>query len=255
MRSSFRSHIYRQFFLLNLLITVVLFGMVELIYEDIELNMITLEMKNEQAHHFEMLGDKAEIWRTSTTISAYVPASLETFPQLPEVFQGLEVPFWDDIVLGEKEYMIEITELPQGELYIARDIALFEQREDVFEAGMYVIGGMFVLLNFVLAVFSARRIVRPLSELTQDIHRITPETRSARVPWTTRSSSCASTCARIGRPAEPLGSPSSEQRTTPPTTMAQAWWFAPGNSRRRASRSISATTIARGRPSVPSRST
>lgn len=181
MRTSFKYHIYRQFFIFSLLIVITLLGLVELIYDDLEQQIVALEMKNEQTHYLAIVGDVPKIWQTATTLSSFVPAHMENFSGLPRLFQGLPVPFSGGITSSDKEYWVEINRLPTGVLYVARDTTLIEQRETVFRFWLIAVGCIFVVISFVLALLSARRIGKPLSDLAQEIGRIDPQHRAMRI--------------------------------------------------------------------------
>lgn len=181
MRPSIKHHIFRQFFILSVLTVVTLVGLVELLSDDLEENMVELELKFEQTHYLPKIRNVAQTWKTATALVSFVPKQMEDFPELPRVFQGLPVPFTGEVEGLDKEYWVDISLLPTGVLYVAKDTSLFEQREKVFLFGIAIIGGLFVLISFVLTQLSARRIVKPLTRLTQEISHFDPQNRSARV--------------------------------------------------------------------------
>jgi len=181
MRPSLKQHIYKQFLVLNILTVIALVALVELMCDDLEDHMITYEMTTEKSHYINQIGDIAQTWRTANTQATFVPEGTINFLDIPEVFRALPAPYSGRIELADKEYWVDISRLPTGILYIARDTELFEQREAIFILGITLIGALFIIVSFVLTQLTARRIVTPLDKLTQEISSISPRSRAMRV--------------------------------------------------------------------------
>lgn len=181
MRPSVKHHIFQQFFALNLLTVVALIGLLEVLSDDLEESMVALELESEQVHYLSMTNDTPQTWITATTIAAFVPKHTTHFAELPRVFQGLPIPFSGEVETIDEDYWVNIHLTPTGTLYIAKGTYLFERREEVFLFGIMIIGVLFVTISFVLTQLSARRIVKPLTALTQEISHIDPQQRTMRV--------------------------------------------------------------------------
>ena len=181
MKASFKTHIYRQFFTLSLFTAMLLFALLTVLYEEIEQGLIESRVNDEQRHYLVEGSTAPEVRRTKTAVSAFVPSATARFPDLPALFQGLPIPFSDEIEIGDKEYLIVIRRLPPGVIYVAMDTAPIEAREEIFQWWLIAISLVFVGMSSMLARFSARRILKPLSELTEEISRIDPQRRTARV--------------------------------------------------------------------------
>ncbi len=181
MRPSIKNHIFRQFFSLSLLTIVALIALLEVLSDDLERSMVALELESEQTHYFSMIKDTPQTWITATTLVAFVPEHIAQFPELPPVFQGLPVPFSGEAETVDADYWVNISQTPTGTLYIAKGTYLFEQREKVFLFGIMVVGVLFITISFILTQLSARRIVKPLTALTQEISHIDPQHRTMRV--------------------------------------------------------------------------
>ena len=181
MRPSIKRHIFQQFFALSLLTIVALIGLLEILTDDLEKSMVALELESEQAHYLSMVSDVPQSWITATTLAAFVPTNTENFSELPTLFQGLPTPFSGEIETANEDYWVNISLTPDGILYIAKGTYLFEQREEVFLFGIMVIGILFITVSFVLTQLSARRIVKPLTALTEEISNIDPRQRTMRV--------------------------------------------------------------------------
>ncbi len=181
MRPSIKHHIFRQFFVLSLLTVVTLIGLVELMSDDLEGNMVALEAELEKAHHLPLTSNVAQTWNTATAQIVFVPEGAKIPSDFPYVFQGLPIPFSGEIDLFDKEYWVDISSSPTGVFYIAKDNSLFEQREKVFLLGIIAVGILFIIISFILTQLSTRRIVKPLTKLTQEISNIDPQHRAMRV--------------------------------------------------------------------------
>lgn len=183
MRPSIKQHIYKQFFGLTLLTVIALVSLVELISHDIEDNMFGQEIEMEKTHYLPLIGDTAQTWKTAATQVAYIPNSEnnDTSTPLPAIFQGLTIPFSGEIELPDKEFWVDISRTPSGVLYISHDVTMFDQREEVFMYALFFVGLLFVVISFILSQLSTRRIIKPLTKLTEEISHIIPRQQSMRV--------------------------------------------------------------------------
>jgi len=181
MKASFKTHIYRQFFILSLLTATLLFILLTVLYAEIELGLIESRMNDERRHFLAEGGAVPKVRRTETALSAFVPSTTDHFPDLPALFQGLPIPFSDEIEIEGKEYRVMIRQLPLGVIYVAMDTAPIEERESIFQWWLMAISVVFVGMSSILARFSARRILKPLSALTEEISHIDPRQRTVRV--------------------------------------------------------------------------
>ncbi len=181
MRTSAKYHIYFQFLKLTLLIVVTFIILIRLIFDDIESNMLATELKNETAHYVSLLNAEAKTWETASAISTFIPKNVKIYSKLPLLFKGLPVPFSGEVEVNAKQYWVVIQKLSSGVLYIAKDISLFEDREDLFNSWLVFLALIFIMLGWVIAWLSAKRIFTPLNKLAEEIAGINPEEHSRRV--------------------------------------------------------------------------
>ncbi len=181
MRPSIKHHIFQQFFLLSLLTIISLVGLVELLSDDLEDNMVSLEIASEKTHYLSMINGTPQTWVTATSLVAFMPDNISDTSELPELFQGLPSPFLGEIETVNEDYWVSVDPAPGGILYVAKETSLFDQRQDVFLFGIMIVAALFIIISFILTQLSARRIVKPLIELTQEISNINPQYRSMRV--------------------------------------------------------------------------
>jgi signal transduction histidine kinase len=183
MNVSLARRLFRTLFAIGLVNVIVTLVAVEFVYEDMEETILRQELAQER-RFFEAGIQEAQVqsWHTALLTALYVPDGA-TVSDLPEMFVGREAPFSAEIEIGEKAYLISIerTAQPPGVLYLSQDITLLENREDLLQAGMLLLGAVMLLVGFVLAHVGTGRIVGPLRRLTQHIARIGPDTSFARI--------------------------------------------------------------------------
>jgi len=180
MNASFKTHIYRQFFTLSLLTALLLFSLFTLLYEEIEQGIVEFKV-HEEIHYLAEGQNAPEVRRAETTLSVFIPSNTIDFPDMPVLFQDLPIPFSDEIKIKDKEYLVVIRQLPLGVIYVAMDTVPIEKREETFQWWLIAVSVVFVGISSLLARFSTRRILKPLSELTEEIRHIDPQQKTARI--------------------------------------------------------------------------
>ncbi|MFT0850334.1 HAMP domain-containing sensor histidine kinase [Achromobacter sp. F4_2707] len=117
-------------------------------------------------------GEEAFIWDTPELAVVFAPSD-DVHPNvLPEVFQGLPQNYSAEIERGDETYLVAVESVSGGVLYIAKNITHFEKREALFGLALIIIAVVILAFSLLLAVFSSRRIVRPLKLLSERISRI-----------------------------------------------------------------------------------
>jgi len=185
MKASLARRLFRTIFAIGLINVLVTLVAVEFIYEDMEDTILRLELAQERAFLEDRNRiDDAEIrtWRSALLTAVYVPDG-RVATDLPPIFADRTVPFSAEVELGANTYLVSIerTSEETGVLYLARDITLLENREDVLQVGIALLGLCMLGLGFLLARIGTRRIVGPLHDLTRHIARIRPGTAFARI--------------------------------------------------------------------------
>ncbi|VAW76654.1 hypothetical protein MNBD_GAMMA12-1394 [hydrothermal vent metagenome] len=181
MSTSAKKHIYFQFLKLSLLIVVPFIVLVHQIFESIEDNMLKTEVQKESEHYKSIVHAEPRTWTTASAISAFVPKHIKNYPKLPSIFKNIPIPFSGEVKIKGVQYWIIIHVLKSGDLYIAKDISSFESMEKMVNQWLIVLGIVFILLGFVIAWLSSKRIFTPLNELAEEISAINPERYHSRV--------------------------------------------------------------------------
>jgi len=144
-----------------------------LVNEDLEHTMLDVEFAQER--DFILMnhtGEEAFIWDTPELAVVFAPSD-DVHPNvLPEVFQGLPQNYSAEIERGDETYLVAVESVSGGVLYIAKNITHFEKREALFGLALIIIAVVILAFSLLLAVFSSRRIVRPLKLLSERISRI-----------------------------------------------------------------------------------
>lgn len=189
---SISHRIYRTSALISLVSLIIVFVSVSWVSEDLESTMLRVELAQERDF---LLSDKFNPSRpilreTSELTMAYIPDAATSsmpsnpYPELavPPIFEGLEPGFSDEVYKNDGTYLISLQKLQHGVLYLARDITHFEQREWLFRLALLVVVGLVAILTALLSVFEAKRIVKPLTTLSNQIEKLPVGANMSRLP-------------------------------------------------------------------------
>lgn len=185
MRPSLARRLFRTILAIGLVNVAVTLVAIEFIYEDIEETNLSVELAQERAFFQERItGGTPQTWRTALLTALYLPDDAPR-DDLPPMFRNRSAPYAAEVDLGDKTYLVSIERSgePPGTLFLAQDISVLEDREDLLqEAGIAAFALCMLLLSFLLARFGTRRIVRPLQTLTGQIAAIDPAPPIPRIP-------------------------------------------------------------------------
>ncbi len=182
MRSISR-RIHRAILLVSMACVAVMVVMVLEVNEDLERTMLQVEF--EQELDFILANrDQSElfVWEGFNQQLVFVPQGQATPVQMPEVFKGLPFGFSDEITRNGKTYLVNISVLPKGVVYIAKDITHFENREFLFSIALGVMTLLIIGLGLWMATLSSRRIVNPLRQLSEQISEVPVGAQMPRIP-------------------------------------------------------------------------
>lgn len=172
MTSSIARRFYKTSFIVSLVSIVVMMAAILVITEDMEQLILQQDFLE---HRDFILGehnlDEPLHWRTSNLIAVYIPKSLYGSIELPPIFTNLPDNHAIERTQQGHEYLINIETIKSGRLYIARNITLVEKREMLFFRIIMIVGVVIILLSFLLAVASSRRLTKPLKLLSEHIRR------------------------------------------------------------------------------------
>jgi len=177
MKSSLSRRVFWAMLSVGMLNAVITLVTTELVYEDIEDTNLTIGLAEERAFFEQSLQPgRAEHWQTALLTALYVPDTATSI-ELPHQFQGRPVPFASEVDLGEETYLISIgrTQDDSGVIYLAQDITVMENREDLMqEIGFILFIGAMTLLSLILARFGSQRVIDPLRNLAGQIRELRP---------------------------------------------------------------------------------
>ena len=188
--SSIGKRIYRATALVSVISLITMFIITAWVSEDLESTMLKVEMANERdfflAQQFD--ADKPVHRQFSGLTLIYLPKgyqNLSTDDEQSEVamiFKGLKPPFSGEVTIKDETYLVSIHQMENGSLYLGRNITHFERREWMFRLAMLSAIALIALLIGVLAVISAKRVVKPLRDLSDQIQAMPVGSRMARLP-------------------------------------------------------------------------
>ncbi|KAA0910339.1 HAMP domain-containing sensor histidine kinase [Pusillimonas sp. ANT_WB101] len=172
-RKSISLRIYRAILTVSVISMIAMVVTVMLVNEDLESTMLEVEFAQER--DFILMnhtGDDVLQWESPNLAVVFVPNDKPRPAVLPRVFRGLPDNYSEEIELEGETYLITIRTVDTGLLYVAKNITHFEKRETLFQLALVFIALIIIALSFLLALLSSRRIVRPLTLLSERISRI-----------------------------------------------------------------------------------
>ena len=172
---SITSRIYKALFALSLVSMLVTITTVLLTNENLEDVLLGSE-----ADHIppELLNAQYQkelfIWDGQLNKIAFIPTGQPIPDELPAPFSVSTTHTKFEIELGDQTYLVNIEQTPQGTLYWARNITAFEERETTLLISVALILLGMVLLSLLLAYFSSRKLVAPLTSLSEQVAALAP---------------------------------------------------------------------------------
>lgn len=182
MARSIAQRTFRLFLLVNLLLllTTLLFAWWAL--EDLEETML-LSDRQVELDYFRENGDRTQPQRTITAqlVSAFLPDGFDEADYLPIVFHGLPVPFQGEIEFLDKEYFVVIQHFEGGNYYLAKDMALFEAREQTLTIYVLTLALVMGVASYVLATLFSRQISAPVRRFALAISQLDEQRSDSRL--------------------------------------------------------------------------
>lgn len=124
-----------------------------------------------ELEYFDHYGDKHKPQRiqSSQLISIFQPVDLQNPEALPIVFQGLPIPFQGEKDVLGKSYSVITHKFPEGTFYIAKDLRLFEEQEEVLVGSVLLLAIGITITSLGFAFFASKKISGPITVFTTSI--------------------------------------------------------------------------------------
>lgn len=159
------------FGLLSSLLVILFFAWWAL--EDLEGTVLEADRVIE-LEHFKKYGEKDHYQKTQTgqMVSVFQPHQGDNKVELPIVFQGLPVPFDGMVDLLGTEYAVLTHAFPEGDYYLAKNLQLFETREEQLVLYFQLLAfGVFVV-GIGVARVTSRILSQPIVRLAASIDEL-----------------------------------------------------------------------------------
>ncbi|MDR2872637.1 MAG: HAMP domain-containing histidine kinase, partial [Xanthomonadaceae bacterium] len=118
-------------------------------------------------------------WQDSGTLSLY---RINTDPELPAVLKSLRPGLYDAVYVQDQLSTVLVRDVPElGRVALVLDIADFTEMERFVERWVLLASVSIALITVVMTSVAMKRIVRPLSELTEHIRQLNPGALGQRV--------------------------------------------------------------------------
>lgn len=182
-RKSISRRVYRSILLVSIISMIAMVMTVLLVNEDLEQTMLNVELEQERDFIFmNHTSDEILVWDSLNLAAVFVPTGQKPPAELPRIFKGLGNSYSGEVHLNKDTYLVTIKTIQTGQLYIAKNITHFEDREKLFDIALLVMTVVIMLFSLLLATLSSRRIVKPLSLLSERISQIPVGANMPRMP-------------------------------------------------------------------------
>jgi len=181
-RRSIARRIYHAMLLVSVISMLAMVNIVSFISEDLEDSILELEMQRERqfvlANH-----DLATplFWNAEGLIVVYVPNGHAPPADLPAFFHDIPRAHSAEIETGDETWLLSAAPTDAGQLYLAKNITHFENREALFEQILLAVALAILGLSLLAAAWSSRRLIRPLRHLSHTIAQTTPGVSMPRI--------------------------------------------------------------------------
>jgi signal transduction histidine kinase len=189
---SIGQRIYRTIALISLVSLLLLVMITAWVSVDLESTMLRVELAQQRDFFVnEQLEPGTPIQHDyAGMMLVYVPdhatsgqTSTDTATaSVPLLFRGLQTPYSGELSYNNETYLVDIQAVRGGTLYLARNITHFERREWMFRFATLVAALLVALLISILALMGAKRVVKPLQRLSEQIQAMQAGTRMGRLP-------------------------------------------------------------------------
>ena len=176
---SLQKRIYWGFAISSLIGMLLMLAAALFAFENLEYTMLTLDLAEENSFVLEHIDtERRHDWQTSSLIGVYMPDALRVDDQfeksLPVIFQDRPVPFSGERHVNQQTFLVSIQKTAEGQLYLAKNISLFERRENLFTAVLVGTGFLLLGLSLVWAKMAGQSIIHPLQRLISLIEAAKP---------------------------------------------------------------------------------
>jgi len=181
-RHSIARRIYHAMLLVSGLGMLVMVGTVSFISDDLEDSILALEMQRER--QFILANHDLTtplFWNAAGLIVVYVPKGHAPPADLPAFFQDVPREYSAEIETSGETWLISTAPTGTGQLYQAKNITHFEDREALFEQILFAVALAIMGLSLLAAAWSSRRLIRPLQHLSHTIAQTTPGASMPRI--------------------------------------------------------------------------
>lgn len=180
---SISARVHRTFFAFGIGVAVLMAILMMTVNDDLESTMLENDLDDE-VNFLLTRHDAGQMldWQSAGLIMYYVPRGMEKTVTMPTVFQGVAIPFEGEVEDGDKTYLVKSIPHTKGDIYVARDISVYETREAMFQLMLAGIAAAMLCVSFIFARFGSLRLTRPLSDLTRRIQSMVPGKQMPRLP-------------------------------------------------------------------------
>lgn len=177
------TRIFQMVMLGNVAGLIIILGFAWWSLELLESTSIEQDRRSE-IEYFQQYGDKTKPHhsQSSQMITVFQPTHQHNKDELPVIFRNIQIPFEGEIEFLGQDYSVITYSLPEGTLYIAESLKLFEQREETLICSILILALIIFVTSLALAYTASRKISRPILGFTQQLDRLQLGSNSISIP-------------------------------------------------------------------------
>ncbi len=190
---SLQKRIYWGFAITSMTSMLLMLAAALLSFESLEQTMLTLDLAEESSFFLQHIDtQRRNDWQTASLTGVYIPdVLLPGFPveSLPAIFQRRPIPFNGELHVnsGERDvnqqtFLVSMQKTAEGQIYLAKNITLFERRENLFAAVLVSAVVLLLGMSLVWAKISGQSIIHPLQRLIRLIEAAKPNSSMPLLP-------------------------------------------------------------------------
>ncbi len=167
---SFSSKLYKTIILLSVLLIGTMVLLVHFVGEDLEKTIVDISFIEENRLIQSNFTDKGLfIMDEKLQKIAYIPTGIDRPESFPTLFIDFDEGVFKEVVIDGETYIGRMQQLEGGQLFYAKNITVFENKETLFARLLWGIGLLMVIFSAFLAYLASGRLAKPWQQMTQSI--------------------------------------------------------------------------------------
>lgn len=201
MKHSLSRRLFRTLLTVSLAATLLSLAAIEFFIEDVEDNILDLGLAREQDFFLGQISrDDYQEWHTAR-LNAFFLGEGQPEDRLPAYLRNRPTPDSAEIEVDESTFLVRVEPVtePAGRLYLSQDISLMEREERLSQLALLLVFVGMALIGVIISRLFAKRLTRPLQNMTNQIRATEPALSMHRLSTDYRDAEFAEIAAAFNR--------------------------------------------------------